>query len=528
MDRMREETINNYIFTVQVIFSLMTLIIIFKYFGFESYNMVQAFVVTFLIIVFLLSIGYFSVHLGRQNYRLDFAIIILDFLMITFLFLNTGYFELRFLYLIPIIISAIKFNLRTSLTVSAIAGLANLLIDLIYINKLPLGYSIETDLMFLVIYILIGWLIGNFVKIESNIRINLYRTQEKLIEQSSLLGKLINEMPLCIAVINKEERIVHINQAALDYARLKNDFPEDYVGRPYEEFMDKVFNNYNYQELLILDSLHTGKAYFKEKIIRDSKLLEVIAHPIYDLEGSHIIYAMAIFYDVTSEEFINEKIRNLERLNLVGQMGASIAHEIKNPLTTIRGFLQLAQKSDEKLTSGQLDLLISEIDRCNSIIADFLSISKKSSRAKTKCDLKQVLERQLILIERDATLAKVNLRVKMDDVRLLVDENEIKQLFLNLTHNAIEAMPSGGNLYITLENQQDDVLLEIKDNGKGIPKEIMDKIGTPFITTKQNGTGLGLSVCYRIVEGHGAKLNITGNKSGGTTVTVVFPKELGD
>lgn len=523
MHQEREKTINNYIFTVQVIFSLMTLIIIFKYFSFENYNMVQAFIVTFLIIVFLLSIGYFSINLGKHQLKLDYFIILLDFLLITFLFLNTGFFELRFLYLVPIIIVAIKCNLKTTLTISATAGLSNLFLDLVYINKLPTDYSIETDLIFIVIYTLIGWLLGNFVKIENDIRLNLYKTQEKLIEESSLLEKLINEMPLCVTVIDKQERITHINQAALDYANIKNDRPEQYHGRPYKEYLDRLFDNYNYNELLILDSLHNGQVYFKNKTIRDNKLIEIISHPIYDMEGN-IIYAIAIFYDVTSEEIINEKLKSFERLNLLGQMGATIAHEIKNPLTTIRGFLQLAQRSKEGLTTDHMELLISEIERCNGIITDFLSISRKSNRRKVECDLKHILERQLILIEKDACQARVNLHVSLEEVKMLGDENEIKQLFLNITHNAIEAMPQGGNLYINLTDNGDYIVLEVKDDGIGISQEILDRLGAPFITTKKNGTGLGLSVCYRIVESHHGKINICRNELGGTTVTVYFPQ----
>ncbi|MDK2822498.1 MAG: two-component system, sporulation sensor kinase [Clostridia bacterium] len=519
----REEIINNYIFTVQVLFSLMSLIIIFKYFGFESYNFFQAFIVTFLIIVFLISIGYLSIYLGKQNYHLDFAIILLNFLLITFLFVNTSYFELRFLYLIPIIISAIKFNLRISVTFSAIIGIVNLLLDLLVVDHLPLGYTIETDLMFAVIYVIISWLLGIFVKIEDTVRNNLYKTQEKLIKQSSLLQNLINEMPLCILVIDKQENIVHINQVALDYANIKNETPENYIGFPLKQYINKLFPSFNFADLLILDTLHNGKSYFKEKIIRNNKLIEFISQPIYDQRDS-IIYAMAIFYDVTSEELINERIKNLERLNLVGQMGASIAHEIKNPLTTIKGFLQLAQRSKEKLTDSQLDLLISEIERCNAIIIDFLSISKKSSRTLVKCDLKNILEKQLILIEREALLSNVYLRLEIDEAQLFCNENEIKQLILNLTHNAIEAMPKGGNLYIRLKNNPKNIILQIEDEGEGIPEEILDKVSTPFVTTKQNGTGLGLSVCYQIAESHGATIVMNSKKGIGTTVTVTFPK----
>jgi len=520
----KEATINNYIFTSQVLFSLMVMIIILKYLGFESYNFSQAIIVTLVFIIFLVGISYYSILLGEQNNKLDFTIILLDFGLITFLFLLTSYLELRFLYLIPIIITAIRFNLTVSIIFPVLVGSINLVLDLRYIDNLPVSYSIETDMIFIIIYILIGGLIGSFVKIENNIRDNLYDIQEKLTKQSSLLKNLVNEMPLCVVVINKQESIVHINQVALDYAGIHGKLPEEFIGLPYKDYIDMLFTNYNYQELLILDTLHNGKTYFKVKIIRDNKLLEAIIHPIYD-SNDNIFYAMSIFYDITSEELINERLRSLERLTLVGQMGASIAHEIKNPLTTIKGFLQLAKKSNEKLTDNQLELLISEIERCNAIITDFLSVSKKSCKNQTRANLKSILDRQLILIERDAILADVVLHVDMDEeIYLCVNENEIKQLFLNLTRNALEAMPKGGNLFISLKNMEKNVVLEIQDEGEGIPEEILDKIGTPFLTTKKDGTGLGISVCQRIAEGHNAQVEITSMVGKGTKVKVTFPK----
>ncbi|MFZ5943028.1 MAG: ATP-binding protein [Bacillota bacterium] len=521
----REDIINNFIFTVQVLFCLMTLIIIFKYFGFQSYDFAQAFVVTFLIVAFLGSIGYFSFYLGKQNAKIDFAIIFIDFLFITFLFFNTGYFELRFLYLIPIIIASIKFSLRTSITVAALVGVVNLMQDLIKFASLPVNYSIETDLMFVAVYIMVSWLIGNFVQIEKNIRNSLYKAQENLIKQSSLLENLINEMPLCVVVIDKKENIVHINNPALEYAGIIGKKPEDFIGTSYRNYINQLFGeNFNYNDLLILESLHKGKPYFNEKLIRGNKLLEAIIQPIYDMDDT-IVYAMSIFYDITSEEILNEKIRQLERLNLIGQMGASIAHEIKNPLTTIKGFLQLAQRSEEKLTGQQLELLVSEIERCNSIIADFLSISKKSTKNFVRSDMKALLERQLVLIERDAMLSNVKVITCMEEAYLYLNENEIKQLFLNLTHNAIEAMPQGGSLYITLSKEGEKIILSIKDNGSGIPAEVAKSLGTPFITTKKNGTGLGLSVCYRIVENHGAKIEFNSVEGEGTEAVITFYQE---
>lgn len=519
-----EKYSDNYIFIVQILFCLIVMIIFFKYLGIQIYNIYHAFLVALFFIFILLGTSYSSIYLGRDKTLYHFFIVVMDFFCIMFLFLNTGYFELRLLFLIPITISAIKLSFGLNIIISFSVGLINLIIDLVYVESIPVHYSIEADLMFIIMYMMISWLVGYFVKIEKDVRNNLYKTQERLLQQSSLLEKLVNEIPLCISVIDQSERIVHLNQVALDFAGIKDRSPKEFVGLYYKDYTDILFNyNYNYQDLLILETLHKGKSFFKERAIRNNMIIEGIYLPIYDHE-ENVIYAMAIFYDITSDELVNEKIRNLERMTLVGQMGASIAHEIKNPLTTIKGFLQLAEKSEERLNQSQLKLLISEIERCNTIISDFLSISKKTNTTQVTCNLKEILEQQIVLIEKEAMLANVHLNVEIDNIMLTVNENEIKQLFLNLTHNALEAMPEGGNLSIRLKEFENKVVLEVEDEGKGIPQELLDKIGTPFLTTKKNGTGLGISVCQQIVEKHSAEMKISSKVGQGTKIMVIFPK----
>ena len=149
---------------------------------------------------------------------------------------------------------------------------------------------------------------------------------------------------------------------------------------------------------------------------------------------------------------------------------------------------------------------------------------QKTNTTQVTCNLKEILEQQIVLIEKEAMLANVHLNVEIDNIMLTVNENEIKQLFLNLTHNALEAMPEGGNLSIRLKEFENKVVLEVEDEGKGIPQELLDKIGTPFLTTKKNGTGLGISVCQQIVEKHSAEMKISSKVGQGTKIMVIFPK----
>lgn len=237
-------------------------------------------------------------------------------------------------------------------------------------------------------------------------------------------------------------------------------------------------------------------------------------------------YLLTVMNDITAKKQLDQEVLRLDKLNLIGQLSAGITHEVRNPLTTVRGFLQfLIKKPEYAHHSSYFDLMISELDRANSIISDFLSITK-STPLNSKYilqDLRTLLERIKPLIETDA-LEKHNqlLYYIADTPRIVINEMEIRQLMLNLVRNGFDAMPSGGTLTIKTFVQDNHVVLVVNDQGKGIDKTIFDKLGTPFLTTKDNGTGLGLAVCYEIAHRHNAKIKIN-TSSQGTTFEVHFP-----
>ncbi len=239
------------------------------------------------------------------------------------------------------------------------------------------------------------------------------------------------------------------------------------------------------------------------------------------LNGEECILLASI--DRTMSKHLEKEIARLDRLNLVGEMAASIGHEIRNPLTTVRGFLQLFQTRKQYAQDIQnIDLMIAELDRANSIISEYLSLAKNRMISLKINSLNKIITELYPLIYATAVSEGVEVILEMDDVPdVLADENEIRQLLLNLTKNAIEAMPGGGKITINTRSINDNVILVVKDTGIGIPPEICEKLGTPFFTTKEKGTGLGLAVCYRIVEKHNADLQIDTGSSG-TTFSIRF------
>lgn len=219
-----------------------------------------------------------------------------------------------------------------------------------------------------------------------------------------------------------------------------------------------------------------------------------------------------------------ENMTRLDRLNTIGEMAASIGHEVRNPLTTVRGFLQHMERKEKYADSQEiLQLMIDELDRANAIITEFLSLAKNKAMDFRQLRLGQVVAEVAPLLQADALRFSCQLEVKLaDTAEILADESSLRQLILNLVRNAIEAMPEGGTIRISTSSDDKQVRLAVQDEGVGISAELLDKLGTPFFTTKDNGTGLGLAVCYRIVQRHAAKIAVQSETDRGTLFVVTF------
>ncbi|NLO97459.1 MAG: PAS domain S-box protein, partial [Peptococcaceae bacterium] len=232
---------------------------------------------------------------------------------------------------------------------------------------------------------------------------------------------------------------------------------------------------------------------------------------------------IAFVEDITEQNSYREQMIKLDRLNLIGEMAAGISHEVRNPMAAVRGFLQILQtKKDLSHYDHYFTTKIEELDRANHIISEFLSIGRNTLTNMKEEDLNSIIESLKPLIEADGYANDHYLQVELSPIpKLLLNNKEIRQMILNLVRNGFEAMPAGGTLTIKTYCRDQKVVLAIKDQGCGIKPEVLEKLGTPFFTTKQNGTGLGLGICYGIATRHNADINIeTGPE--GTTFYVEF------
>ncbi|MEL7563715.1 MAG: PAS domain S-box protein [Dehalobacterium sp.] len=244
------------------------------------------------------------------------------------------------------------------------------------------------------------------------------------------------------------------------------------------------------------------------------------AEPV-ELNGEPCILGM--FNDTTERKQLEKEMARLERLSLVGEMAAGIGHEIRNPLTTVRGFLQLlGEKHEFDRHKQYYELMIEELDRANGIISEFLFLAKDKVVKLKVQSLNGIIKAMQPLIEADAVITNKNIKLKLQDlVDLPLNEGEIRQLILNLVRNGLEAMEPGGTLTISTFQEGNKVTLTIEDQGTGINPDILERMGTPFCTTKDSGTGLGLAVCYSISVRHNAAIKFETGPAG-TTFFVFF------
>lgn len=250
---------------------------------------------------------------------------------------------------------------------------------------------------------------------------------------------------------------------------------------------------------------------------------KVVSFPFSLLDHQTFYYNTAII-DVSNQKCLEEEIQRLDRLNLIGEMAAGIAHEMRNPMTIVRGYLQLYERrSTNQQELENIKLMLEELDRANAIITEFLVLGKNKTNKLVMKNVNQIIEAIYPLVQAEALLGDKAIVLKLfsELPEVLIDGKEIRQLLLNLVNNALQSMDQG-RVTIYSFQEQEDVVIAVADQGCGIPDEIQNKIGTPFFTTKDKGTGLGMAICYSIVQRHNAKLNFK-TSSAGTTFFIRFP-----
>ncbi|MGG1676256.1 ATP-binding protein [Neobacillus sp. NRS-1170] len=243
------------------------------------------------------------------------------------------------------------------------------------------------------------------------------------------------------------------------------------------------------------------------------------------IETISIALAAKLHEGMIERNKMKEEIQRAEKLNTLGELAASIAHEVRNPLTVVKGFLQLMQQQEAGKNYEYLSLVLSELARAESIINDYLNFAKPKFEKIEEFLLTEVLSEVMMLLAPLSVQQGVQLESQLDysGFILFTDRNQLKQALVNLIKNAIEATPEGGKVTIHNKSDQTSASILISDTGKGMTPEQLSRIGTLFYTTKDKGTGLGTSVSLRIIETMRGKVSYQSEPGLGTIVTMVLP-----
>lgn len=338
-------------------------------------------------------------------------------------------------------------------------------------------------------------------------------------DEQAQITWVMENIPGGIIVINKEETITFFNCPAF---RELGCTPANMLGNHISAFHQRFGTPTVGSPLL--EALHKG---IKSRRVshRLGRYFEAVNQPLYN-EQEEILGAACLFIDVTERVLQQRELERLEKAQIVGQLAASLTHEIRNPLAVVRGHLQFLSTIEERADRcQQYELMIEQLDRVNTMLQDFLDLAKERLKQPTLDSLTAIVNRVRPMLESEAFLAGINLQIELEDTpEFLMCPDDIHQLLLNLYRNAIEATEAGGTIRVQVGlTEEKEPYLAVSDTGCGMTPEMVAKVGTPFTTTKPNGTGLGLVQCKHIAESYGAKLSIRSQPRQGTHVTIRFP-----
>lgn len=350
------------------------------------------------------------------------------------------------------------------------------------------------------------------------------RMETELRETKDLLESFINNTTDAICVLDLHARVISVNTA---YEHIFGWKKEELIGRELPIYPKFLLDEHD----AIYTSLRAGKQISGLETVRihkDGKLIDVseTKTPVKNERGEIIAFA-GITRDITERKKTEEMLRRSEKLSVAGQLAAGLAHEIRNPLTSLRGFLQLLQ-SDLPGKQHYFDIMLSELDRINFIVSEFLVIARPEALQYKYNDIKEIIQSVIALLETQALLCGVQLELELlsEVPTLICSEMHLKQLFINVIKNAMEATPGEGLIQLQVSMQDEThVLIRCIDNGMGIPAERLAKLGEPFYTTKEKGTGLGLMMCFKIVEAHQGVMQISSELGKGTKIDILLPVE---
>jgi len=362
----------------------------------------------------------------------------------------------------------------------------------------------------------------------------LKKKMAELDEVRQYLANVLESMNSGVLTVGPDGRITMINPTASSWLQGQQ---ESFQGKMVTELFP------THVAPCVLNSLKGGERFFdvQEVVVAldgTERFIRTNAAPLCSAGGERI-GALMIFNDITQLRLLQEKARRQDRLTALGELAAGVAHEMRNPLTTIRGYIQIlpTEIGDPEFQQEFLTEVLKEIDRVTALTDNLLDFSKPISANVQSTIIDDVVGEVVGQVIEQAQQKDVKIATQLysDDARVLADRNRVKQVILNLLLNAFDAVSQGGSVRITSGREAGAgspdgspyYSLCVQDDGKGIPESLLTRLFDPFFTTKEKGTGLGLSLSNRIVQEHGGLIQVSSQVGAGTRFTVLLPLHAG-
>ncbi len=450
-----------------------------------------------------------------------------------------------FTYIITIIYASIMLYRRGGYVIAGISSiLYGGLIDLYYYGFFEVSHpsvlsSAETFykvFLHVLFFFVVAFLSGGLAESLRQTGEILKEKDTDLVELQTFYKNVAQSMSSGLLTTDLKGHITSFNRAA-----------EDITGYFFEEVKGKIWHEiFNLEEIKSvfskLEMLRIPFRFDGNYIRKDStKLALGITISSLKNESGETTGAIGIFQDLTKIKEMEDDIKKKEKLAMVGELAAGMAHEIRNPLASLSGSMQILR--GESTLSGEnkklLEIALRETEKLNRIISDFLTYARPTPLNKKRCDINRLLNDAVTLLRNSKEYQKeIKISTNLDGKKLIkeIDPNQMSQVFWNLSINAIQAMPEGGELIITSkkkarkgrgyeESEKDYIEITFKDTGNGINPVVKDKIFYPFFTTKDKGSGLGLAIVHRIIEDHKGEIKVESKLNEGSRFIIHLPTD---
>ncbi len=494
----------------------------------------------------------FSLYLKYVKNPVLFAYgqLLFDTVFVSLIILFTGGITsiFSFGYILVIIIAATILSRRGSFIIASASSIFYGLIldlqyygafkyilppELNYTSPAPSGSYLYTLLVTSSAFYLVAFLSSHLTEELKKSKVQLKAKQKDLAELEMLNKNIVQSINSGLITLDNNFRIIYFNRAASEI--IGTDHLSKLLNTPVEDIFPNISNYLPRTKKLESDWRTKTSRGEMEFVRRDGKKL-FLGFSLSRLRGTqgeqygHIL----VFQDLTVLKKMEQQVKHMERLALAGEMAAVVAHEIKNPLASMSGSIQMLKKELKlnPLQNRLMDIVSREIERLNSLVKEFSLLTKSKKKAPQEVDVDKTISDTLTILKSNW---EVNSKIKIiketqKGLKIAVDPQQLQQILWNLFTNAIEAMPQGGtltvktgNVDINGESSTPEVEIIVSDTGAGIPPEIRSRIFDPFYTTKTKGTGLGLSIVRRIVNEYGGRIALDEGKTNGATFRIYFP-----